>query len=90
VIVFAMAAGRKVRSEWNDPPYPRSTPWHRQQTGTRSALMAIMGRMAAYTGQQITWEQAMESRQDLSSPRYDWDPQMPATPIAAPGVTRFE
>ena len=35
--------------------------------------MAIMGRMAAYTGQQITWEMALNSKEDLSPPGYDWD-----------------
>ncbi|MBX9681862.1 MAG: Gfo/Idh/MocA family oxidoreductase [Gemmataceae bacterium] len=56
----------------------------------KSTLMAIMGRMAAYTGQQVTWEQAMESRQDLTPARYDWDLQLPVPPVAVPGVTRFE
>ena len=32
---------------------------------TSSCLMAIMGRMAAYTGQQITWEQALNSEEKL-------------------------
>lgn len=32
----------------------------------RSTLMAIMGRMATYTGQQITWEQALNSKENLS------------------------
>ena len=32
----------------------------------RSTLLAIMGRMAAYTGQQITWEMALNSQEDLS------------------------
>jgi myo-inositol 2-dehydrogenase/D-chiro-inositol 1-dehydrogenase len=31
-----------------------------------STLLAIMGRMAAYTGQQVTWEQAFNSRKSLS------------------------
>ncbi len=30
-----------------------------------STLLAIMGRMAAYTGQQITWEQALNSQESL-------------------------
>ena len=34
----------------------------------KSTLLAIMGRMAAYTGQQITWEMAMNSKEDLSPP----------------------
>ena len=31
----------------------------------QSTLMGIMGRMAAYTGQEITWEQAMNSQEKL-------------------------
>ena len=55
----------------------------------QSTLMAIMGRMATYTGQQITWEQALASREDLSPPRYDWAVQLPDPPVAIPGLTRF-
>jgi hypothetical protein len=45
--------------------------------------------MAAYTGQTITWEMAMNSKEDLSPPRYDWDVKLPTPPVAMPGVTRF-
>jgi predicted dehydrogenase len=55
----------------------------------RSTLLAIMGRMAAYTGREITWEQAMNSREDLSPPRYAWDVPLPVPPVAVPGVTQF-
>jgi len=56
---------------------------------TRSTLLAIMGRMAAYTGQQITWEQALASREDLSPARYAWDQAVADPPVAVPGLTRF-
>jgi hypothetical protein len=48
-----------------------------------------MGRMAAYTGQAITWEMAMNSQEDLSPPRYDWDVELTVPPVATPGVTKF-
>ena len=48
--------------------------------------MAIMGRMACYTGQVITWEQALNSTEDLSPPRYDWNVSLPVPPVARPGV----
>src|SRR5207253_8384330 len=54
----------------------------------KSTLLAIMGRMACYTGQQITWEQALNSREDLTPPRYEWGP-IATPPVAMPGVTRF-
>ncbi len=56
---------------------------------TKSTLMAIMARMAAYTGQQITWEQALASKEDLSPPRYEWDVALPDPPVAVPGLTKF-
>ncbi len=37
----------------------------------KSTMLAIMGRMATYTGKEITWEQAMNSKQDLSPENYD-------------------
>ncbi len=55
----------------------------------RSTLLAILGRMAAYTGQEVAWEQAMNSKQNLSPSRYDWNGQPPAAEIAVPGQTRF-
>ncbi len=55
----------------------------------KSTLMAIMGRMATYTGQQITWEQALNSKENLSPDGYMWNSNPPPSPIAVPGVTKF-
>jgi predicted dehydrogenase len=57
-----------------------------------STLLAIMGRMATYTGQRITWEQAMNSKLDLTPESYDWGPvKLPpeALAVAMPGKTPF-
>jgi predicted dehydrogenase len=54
----------------------------------KSTLMAIMGRMATYTGQVITWEQALNSKEDLTPPRYEFGP-LPIAPVAKPGITKF-
>jgi len=53
----------------------------------KSTLMAIMGRMATYTGQTITWDQAFHSKEDLSPPKYEWGP-LETPRIAVPGVTK--
>ena len=55
----------------------------------RSTLLAIMGRMAAYTGQEITWEMALNSGEKLVPDRYDWNGAPPAARIAIPGQTPF-
>lgn len=52
----------------------------------KSTLLAIMGRMATYSGQEVTWQQAFESKEDLSPKKYAWG-EAPKTPIAIPGVT---
>ena len=54
----------------------------------KSTLLAIMGRMATYTGQEITWDMAWKSKEDLSPPKYEWG-DIAAPPVAVPGVTRF-
>jgi myo-inositol 2-dehydrogenase / D-chiro-inositol 1-dehydrogenase len=54
----------------------------------RSTLMAIMQRMSAYTGKQITWDQALNSKEDFNLPEYKWGPAPEAT-IAKPGITKF-
>ncbi|MBM3834774.1 MAG: Gfo/Idh/MocA family oxidoreductase [Verrucomicrobia bacterium] len=54
-----------------------------------STLMAIMGRMAAYTGQEVTWEQALESQETLAPEKLDWNMNLPIAPMAMPGRTRL-
>ena len=53
-----------------------------------STMLAIMGRMASYTGQEVTWEQAMNSQLDLSPESYQWGPA-PNAEIAIPGKTKL-
>jgi predicted dehydrogenase len=53
-----------------------------------STLMAMMGRLAAYTGRTVTREQVLNSTLDLSPAQYEWG-AAPDCPIAVPGVTQF-
>jgi predicted dehydrogenase len=55
---------------------------------SKSTLMAIMGRMATYTGQVITWESALHSKEDLNPPAYEFGP-LEVAPVAMPGITKF-
>lgn len=54
----------------------------------RSTMLAIMGRMACYTGKEITWEQAMNSQENLTPAKYEWGP-LAVAPVAMPGITEF-
>ena len=54
-----------------------------------SNLTSIMGREAAYTGRELTWDDIGTSRQDLTLD--DWTLRdLPLPPIAVPGVTALE
>ncbi|HLX43278.1 MAG TPA: Gfo/Idh/MocA family oxidoreductase [Bryobacteraceae bacterium] len=54
-----------------------------------STLLAMMGRMAAYTGQQITWDQALSSQEQLVPATIEWTGSHEVPPRALPGVTKF-
>lgn len=53
-----------------------------------STMIAIMGRMCTYTGQKLTWEQAIGSQERLGPDTYHWT-DMPEPEVAIPGVTKF-
>ncbi len=61
-----------------------------------SSMLAVLGRMVNYTGQAMTWDQALNSTQDLSPAAYHWDADPPTLPdeqgryqVAVPGVTKI-
>lgn len=54
-----------------------------------STLLAMMGRMAAYTGREITWDMALNSQERIFPEKLDWDGSMPVPPLPRPGVTKF-
>jgi predicted dehydrogenase len=56
---------------------------------THSTLMGIMGRMAAYTGQEVTWEQALNSQEKLVPDQFDWKMKLDIAPMAVPGITKM-
>jgi predicted dehydrogenase len=66
----------------------RGMPINNGEYMAKSTLMAIMGRMATYTGRVISWEDALNSREDLTPPRYEWG-RLPVVPVARPGITEF-
>ncbi len=55
----------------------------------QSTLMAIMGRMAAYTGQVVTWDQALNSKEALVPAQLDWAAPVAVAPRAIPGQTKL-
>lgn len=56
------------------------------RTVAASTLTAIMGRMSAYTGQRVTWEQALNSTLDLAPAAYEFG-SIPVRPVPVPGKT---
>jgi predicted dehydrogenase len=65
------------------------------ENGAYTTLTAIMGRMATYSGQVISWDEAMKSELSLVPENLTWDSQPPVMPnedglyaIPVPGVTK--
>lgn len=55
---------------------------------TVSNLMAIMARMSAYTGQAVTWDQALNSQEVLGPKDLAWG-DVSTSPVPVPGVTKL-
>jgi myo-inositol 2-dehydrogenase/D-chiro-inositol 1-dehydrogenase len=53
----------------------------------KSTMLAIMGRMAAYTGKEISWDEAMNSKEELAPPTLSWDADVPIPAVPMPGRT---
>lgn len=62
--------------------------------GAKSTMSAILGRMATYSGQIVTWDEAMKSNKSLMPERFAWDANPPVMPdengnypVPVPGQT---
>ena len=70
------------------------TPYSELEYGAFSSMTAVMGRMATYSGKEISWEQALNSKIDTMPKELSWEAAPPSLPdkeghyaIAIPGVT---
>ena len=65
-------------------------PFNDGEKAAHSSMVAILGRMVAYTGQKITYQQALNSKEDLTPAHFDWEKTWKfLTRTRAPRVTRF-
>ena len=64
-------------------------PYNELKEVSESTMTAIMGRMAAYTGQEVTWEQALNSTESLMPAKLEWDAALAVAPVAMPGQTKL-
>ena len=55
-----------------------------------STMVAILGRMVAYSGQTLSWDDAINSNQTLgpADDEYNWNFKYAGPPIAIPGITK--
>lgn len=55
----------------------------------QSTMLAIMARMVAYTGQSITYEEALNSTEQIGPDHIDANTEFTDPPVAKPGITKF-
>lgn len=67
-----------------------SKPLNYGQSMANSTMLAILGRMVAYSGQTISWEEAMNSRHVLGPEhnQYSWNLKYTSPEVAVPGITK--
>lgn len=65
-------------------------PMNDGQMMANSTMVAILGRMVGYSGQTLTWEEAINSNQTLGPEheQYSWDLKYTSPEVAIPGVTK--
>ncbi|MGL4512392.1 MAG: Gfo/Idh/MocA family protein [Lacipirellulaceae bacterium] len=63
----------------------KGTPINNGHYMVNSTRVALMGRMAAYSGKTLTWDEAIASPERLGPPEYGWT-DVPEPPVAIPGV----
>jgi predicted dehydrogenase len=73
-----------VRSIRGDGPYI-----NQGRMMAESTLTCIMARESAYSGQEITWEQAMASQLDLQPKAFDYSLKMEGPGLPVPGIYKF-
>jgi myo-inositol 2-dehydrogenase/D-chiro-inositol 1-dehydrogenase len=59
-------------------------PYNELKSVAETTLTAIMGRMSAYTGKAVTWDEALASEEQLVPTKLAFGP-MPVPPVARPG-----
>jgi myo-inositol 2-dehydrogenase / D-chiro-inositol 1-dehydrogenase len=62
-------------------------PYNELKQIAESTLTAIMGREAAYTGQEIAWDELLNADQNLTPPQVAFGP-LEVPPVAMPGRTK--
>jgi myo-inositol 2-dehydrogenase / D-chiro-inositol 1-dehydrogenase len=65
----------------------KGTPINELKNVAESSLTAIMGRMSSYTGKAVTWDQALNSKDNTFQVNYSWEATLPVPPAATPGKT---
>ena len=63
-------------------------PYNELKQVAESTLTAILGREAAYTGKEITWEAILNADLDLTPPQIGFGP-LGVLPVAVPGQTKL-
>jgi predicted dehydrogenase len=67
-----------------------SKPMNDGERMANSTMVAILGRMVAYSGQTLSWQDAINSNQALgpAHDEYDWNFKYAGPPVAIPGITK--
>ncbi|HOZ47817.1 MAG TPA: Gfo/Idh/MocA family oxidoreductase [Candidatus Hydrogenedentes bacterium] len=60
--------------------------WHQGQEVAESTMTAIMGRMSAYTGENMTFNRALKTDLNIVPTEFDFSKEYPVAPVPSPGA----
>ena len=60
-------------------------PHNEAEHGAHSSMTAILGRMAAYSGRELTWAEAINSQRRITTDAETWDAAAPVQPLPGGG-----
>ena len=75
------ADGHQVEQDRFFAALVAGTPYNEVDYSATSTMTAILGRMASYSGQFVTWEDAMNSQLVLGPKELAWDAEPPVRPL---------
>ncbi len=84
---------QQEHNDWFDA-IRNDKPYNEAESGAHSTMTGIMGRMATYSGKEVTWGKAINSKLELLPKEFSWD-ALPLVlpdadgwyPVALPGKT---
>ncbi len=84
-LAYGVVLGSIVANRYQPGAIRADRPHNEAVYGAESTMTGILGRMAAYSGKMLTWDEALASGRKLTADGETWDSPAPVQPLASGG-----